>query len=237
MMKRLSYAFIAILATLAISACSNSETTPESATNPDNGAATKPDQNPSTDKGDADKGDADKGDADKGDADKGNTDSDNGKILVAYYSASGHTKRVAEYIAKETGGTLFEIIPDPNYTTEDLNYNDSDSRVSKEHDNAELRTFSLVTTTPENWDSYSTVFIGYPIWWGIAAWAVDNFVKPNDFKGKKVIPFATAASSPLGESANLLKAQANGGDWQEGIRFYSSATESTVIDWVKSLGL
>lgn len=91
--------------------------------------------------------------------------------------------------------------------------------------------------TPDNWDSYDTILIGYPIWWGIAAWPVDNFVKGNDFSGKTVIPFCTSSSSGLGQSGTLLEQMAGTGTWQEGQRFSSGASASEVQDWVNSLGL
>ena len=85
--------------------------------------------------------------------------------------------------------------------------------------------------------SYDTVFIGYPIWWGIAAWSVNTFVKSNDFSGKTVIPFCTSASSPLGESGKLLSKMAATGDWQDGQRFSSDASESTVKSWIDGLNI
>ena len=95
----------------------------------------------------------------------------------------------------------------------------------------------LTTTQVENWDSYDTVFLGYPIWWGIAAWPVDGFVEANDFTGKTVIPFCTSSSSGLGESGELLAELAGTGDWQGGQRFRSSASQEDVNQWVDSLGL
>ena len=160
-----------------------------------------------------------------------------GKVLVVYYSASGNTKRVAEDIAAAAGGDLFEIVPTEVYTSDDLNWTNADSRVSREHDDESLRDVELNTTEVENWDEYDTVFIGYPIWWAIAAWPVNNFVKNNDFTGKTVIPFATSASSGMGQSGELLSEMAGTGDWQEGQRFRSSASSSDVTDWVNSLGL
>lgn len=160
-----------------------------------------------------------------------------GKTLVVYYSATGSTKGVAEEIADQTDGTLFEIQPVEPYTDDDLDWTDDDSRVSKEHDNEDERDVELVSTSVDNWDSYDTVFIGYPIWWGIAAWPVDNFVKDNDFTGKTVIPFCTSASSGIGDSGNLLEKMAGTGDWQDGERFRSGASESDVDSWVESLGL
>ena len=153
--------------------------------------------------------------------------------LVTYFSATGSTKRVAEDIAKATGGTLFEIEPAEPYTSDDLNYNDPDSRVSKEHDDESLRDVKLKTTDVSDWSSYTTVYIGYPIWWGEAAWPVNAFVRANDFSGKTVIPFCTSASSPLGSSASNLAKLATTGDWKEGQRFSSSANTQTVEDWIK----
>lgn len=161
----------------------------------------------------------------------------NGKILVAYYSATGSTKAVAETIAETTGADLFEITPKDPYSNDDLDWTNDDSRVSKEHVDESLRDVELTSTTPENWDSYDTVLIGYPIWWGIAAWPVDHFVSDNDFSGKTVIPFCTSASSGIGDSGNLLEKMAGTGDWQEGQRFSSGASASDVNAWVESLGL
>ena len=127
-----------------------------------------------------------------------------GKTLVVYFSATGNTESAANYIAQATGGDLFELEPAEPYTDEDLNYNNDNSRVSREHEDESLRNVELVADTVENWDDYDTVFIGYPIWWGIAAWPVDSFVEANDFTGKTVIPFATSASSGLGQSGKLL---------------------------------
>lgn len=165
------------------------------------------------------------------------TDGETGKTLVVYYSASGRTKTVAETIAETAGADLFEIVPDEPYTSEDLDWTNDDSRVSREHDNESLRDVELVKVTPDNWDSYDTILIGYPIWWGIAAWPVDNFVKGNDFSGKTVIPFCTSSSSGLGQSGTLLEQMAGTGTWQEGQRFSSGASASEVQDWVNSFGL
>ena len=158
-------------------------------------------------------------------------------VLVVYYSASGNTETAANYIAQATGGDIFEITPVEPYTSDDLNWTDDNSRVSREHEDESLRDVELTTTEVENWDSYDTVFIGYPIWWGIAAWPVDGFVEANDFSGKTVIPFCTSSSSGLGQSGELLAQLAGTGDWQEGQRFRSSASQEDVNEWVDSLGL
>ena len=155
--------------------------------------------------------------------------------LVVYYSATGNTEAAANYIADITGGDLFELEPVEPYTDDDLNWTDDNSRVTLEHEDESLRDVELVADTVDNWDSYDTVFIGYPIWWGIAAWPVDTFVKANDFSNKTVIPFCTSASSGLGESGTKLQKEAKGGNWQKGQRFSSSPSDSTIKDWTDSL--
>ena len=158
-------------------------------------------------------------------------------VLVVYYSATGNTAQVAQYIADSTGGDLFEIQPVEPYTDDDLNWTDDNSRVSQEHADESLRDVELVADTVDNWDQYDTAFIGYPIWWGITAWPVDGFVEANDFSGKTVIPFCTSSSSGLGESGQLLADMAGTGDWQEGQRFRSGASQEDVQSWIEELGL
>ena len=159
------------------------------------------------------------------------------KILVVYYSATGSTKAVAETIANTAGADLFEITPVDPYTSDDLNWTNDNSRVSVEHNDESKRDVELTQVTPDNWDDYDTVFVGYPIWWGIAAWPVNNFVKGNDFSGKTVIPFCTSSSSGLGQSGDLLADMAGTGNWQDGERFSSGASSSKVESWVNGLDL
>lgn len=161
--------------------------------------------------------------------------SSSGKTLVVYYSASGSTKKVAEGIAQNLNADLFEIEPVDTYTSDDLNWTDSNSRVTREHNDESLRDIKLKNTKVSNWDNYDTVLIGYPIWWGIAAWPVNNFVKDNNFTGKIVIPFCTSASSGLGQSGELLEKMAKGGTWKEGHRFSSGASSSDIKTWADSL--
>ena len=160
-----------------------------------------------------------------------------GGTLVVYFSATGNTEEAAGYIASLTGGDLFELEPVEPYTSEDLNYSDDNSRVSLEYADESLREVELAADTVENWDDYDTVFIGYPIWWGIAAWPVDGFIEANDFTGKTVIPFCTSASSGLGQSGELLAEMAGTGDWLEGQRFSSRVSEADVEEWLSTLDL
>lgn len=158
-------------------------------------------------------------------------------MLVVYYSATGNTESVANDIAAALDADVFELEPVDPYTEEDLNWTDDNSRVVAEYENEDERDVELVNTSVDNWEEIDTVFIGYPIWWGIAAWPVNQFIENNDFTGKTVIPFCTSSSSGLGESGELLAQMAGTGDWQEGMRFRSGVDEADVQEWVNGLGL
>lgn len=160
---------------------------------------------------------------------------ENSKVLVVYFSAQGHTDNVAKLIAKNLNADIFKLEPVEEYTSDDLNYYDSNSRVTKEHNDESLRNVELKSTNVENFDSYDTVLIGYPIWWGIAAWPVNSFVTSNDFTGKTVIPFCTSASSGLGESSKKLASLTTTGNWLDGHRFSSSASETEIKEWINSI--
>ncbi len=217
-MKKLTSIILALVLVFSFAACSN---------NSDNGASrassttSAPAGTQSTDES----------------SDNNTDSSSNSKILVVYYSATGSTKAVAETIADTAGADLFEITLVDPYTNDDLNWTNDNSRVSVEHNDESKRDVPLTKTTPDNWTDYDTVFIGYPIWWGIAAWPVNNFVKGNDFSGKTVIPFCTSASSGLGQSGDLLAEMAGTGNWQDGERFSSGASSSKVESWVNGLDL
>lgn len=159
------------------------------------------------------------------------------KTLVVYYSATGSTQRVAGYIADTLNADTFELTPVQPYTSEDLNWTTPGSRVNREHDDESLRDVKLTANTVDSWADYDTIFIGYPIWWGIAAWPVNDFVKNNDFTGKTVIPFCTSSSSGLGQSGELLAQMAGTGDWRTGQRFSSGASQQQVVQWVDGLNL
>ncbi len=157
------------------------------------------------------------------------------KILVVYYSAQSHTKAVAKTIADNLNADTFEIVPEDIYTSDDLNWSDNNSRVSREHDDESLRNIKLKNTKVNNWENYDTILIGYPIWWGIAAWPVNTFVKENNFDGKTVIPFCTSSSSGIGQSGKLLEQEANSGKWLEGHRFNSNPSNTDIKNWIDSI--
>ena len=225
-MKKLTALLLSVVLVLSLAACGSASKPASSTTQPETSApteqpATEPSESSSTAPAESEP----------------ETQPETGKTLVVYYSASGNTERVAKDIAEAAGADLFEIVPTEVYTSDDLDWTNHDSRVSREHDDESLRDVPLTTTEVPDWDSYDTVFIGYPIWWGIAAWPVDTFVKNNDFTGKTVIPFATSSSSGMGQSGSLLADMAGTGEWQEGQRFSSGVSGDDVQSWVNGLGL
>lgn len=220
-MKKLTALLLSVVLVLSLAACGSANKPASSTTRPETSAPTEQPESSSTAPAESEP----------------ETQPETGKTLVVYYSASSNTERVAKDIAEAAGADLFEIVPTEVYTSEDLNWTNPDSRVSREHDDESLRDVPLTTTEVPDWDSYDTVFIGYPIWWGIAAWPVDTFVKNNDFTGKTVIPFATSSSSGMGQSGSLLADMAGTGEWQEGQRFSSGVSSDDVQSWVNGLGL
>lgn len=220
-MKKLTALLLSVVLVLSLAACGSANKPASSTTQPETSVPTEQPESSSTAPAESEP----------------ETQPETGKTLVVYYSASGNTERVAKDIAEAAGADLFEIVPTEVYTSEDLNWTNSDSRVSREHDDESLRDVPLTTTEVPDWDSYDTVFVGYPIWWGIAAWPVDTFVKNNDFTGKTVIPFATSSSSGMGQSGSLLADMAGTGEWQEGQRFSSGVSSDDVQSWVNGLGL
>lgn len=156
------------------------------------------------------------------------------KILVAYFSASGNTKVVAEVAAKTLGADLYELMPAQPYTEDDMNYRDKSSRVFREHEDANRHT-ALADPTPEKFADYDVVLIGAPMWWHEAAWPINDFLTKNDFTGKTVVPFVTSSSDPLGDSGKKMEALAGTGKWQQGMRFSGGAAKSDVETWAKGL--
>ena len=231
-MKKLAAIFLSLAMVLSLAACGNSSSNETSASETSDSAASSETQEPS-----AAPESTEPAESTEEPSSQPETEGEAGGTLVVYYSATGNTEQVANYIPDITGGDLFELEPVEPYTSDDLDWTDDNSRVSQEYYDESLRDVELVADTVENWDSYDTVFVGYPIWWGIAAWPTDGFVEANDFSGKTVIPFCTSSSSGLGESGELLAELAGTGDWQEGMRFRSSASEADVQEWIDGLNL
>ena len=172
---------------------------------------------------------------DNNENDDNNADVSGGNTLVVYFSAQGHTEDVANQIAENLDADIFEIVPADEYTFDDLDWTDDNSRVTREYEDESLRDVQLVSTEVPNWEDYDTIIIGYPIWWGIAAWPVNTFVEANDFSGKTVIPFCTSSSSGLGQSGELLREAAGTGNWLEGQRFRSNPSDADIKEFTDSL--
>ncbi len=157
------------------------------------------------------------------------------KILVAYFSNTGNTKAEAEKLAAVTGGTLFAIEAAEPYTAADLDYNDDSARCMIELNDPTSRP-AIANTVPD-WDSYDTVFVGYPIWWSRTPPIMETFAESYDWAGKTAIPFCTSGSSSIGQSASVLAEETPGAMWLAGQRFSTSVTEADLESWVASLGI
>ena len=154
------------------------------------------------------------------------------KVLVAYFSATGTTKAVAEDLAKVMNATLFEIEPTEKYTSADLDWRDDNSRSSVEMHDPNSR--PNVKDKVEDMAQYDVVFIGYPIWWYIAPTIINTFIEENNLDGKKVYCFATSGGSPIDPCVDALKKQYPDIDWQEG-KLLNHTTKKTLEAWKKDI--
>lgn len=160
---------------------------------------------------------------------------ENGKVLVAYFSATGNTETVAKQLQTVLDADGYEIIPEEPYTADDLNYNNDDCRANKEQNDSTAR--PAISGSVENMSDYDVVFIGYPIWWGKAPKIMDTFLESYDFSGKTVIPFCTSGGSDIAGSLNEIKSTAPDADWKDGRRFSANVSETDLQAWVNGLGL
>ena len=151
-------------------------------------------------------------------------------VLVIYFSATGTTKGVAEKIAALTDADIFEIVPAVPYTSADLNWNDRNSRTSVETDDPSCR--PEIDGEPVDLEGYSTIFIGYPIWWGDIPRIMSTFVESYDFGEITMIPFCTSASSGVGQSDKHLEEQAGSGKWLKGTRLQGNISEEALMSWI-----
>ena len=155
-------------------------------------------------------------------------------VLVAYFSATGTTKGVAEKIASVTGGDLYEILAAEPYTSADLNYNDRNSRSTKEQNNKSVR--PAIGSKELSLEGYTTIYLGFPIWWGEEPRILDTFVEKYSFEGITVIPFCTSGGSGIGRSGPNMEALAGSGTWKEGKRFSGNVSEAELKSWTEGLG-
>ncbi len=164
-------------------------------------------------------------------------DNDNGttndkKVAIIYFSATGTTKKVAGYIKNATNGDLIEIVPKEKYTDSDLNYGNDNSRVNKEQNDSKARP---AISNNINTDSYDVIYLGYPIWWGDVPKIILTFLDNHNLDGKTIIPFCTSGSTGISGSLSTLKNYNKNVNWIDGKRFSSSATEDEVKNWVNGL--
>lgn len=164
-----------------------------------------------------------------------NQDAQEHKILVAYFSATGTTKGVAEHIANGLNADIYEIVPEEAYTDADLDYNDNNSRTTIEMNDPDAR--PAISGSVENMEQYDIIFVGYPIWWGEAPRIVSTFMESYDFSGKTIVPFCTSGGSGIGSSASNLERLTSGATWLDGQRLNGSDSQDTVMEWVNSLEL
>ena len=159
-----------------------------------------------------------------------------GKTLIAYFSASGTTARVAKGLAQAADADLYEIKPAVPYTKDDLNWMDKQSRSSVEMNDKSSR--PVIADSDAEISQYDTIFLGFPIWWGEEPRIVDTFVEAYDFSGKTVVPFCTSGGSGIGSSGRNLQGLSNGdAAWLDGERLSSSASREDMVDWINGLGL
>ena len=153
------------------------------------------------------------------------------KVLVAVFSASGVTKRVGQEIARISGGDFFEIVPVERYTNADLNYMNSRSRSSVEMNDPSAR--PELAGRVSDMESYDTVIIGFPIWWGVAPRIIETFLESYDFSGKTIIPFCTSGGSGVGRSDTALHKNVSGNvNWGKGVQI-NRPNESTIKSWLE----
>ena len=150
------------------------------------------------------------------------------KILVAYFSASGVTKGVAQRLAKAAGADLFEIRPAVPYTQADLNWTDKKSRSSVEM-NDPLSRPETAEKLP-NMSDYDTVFVGYPIWWYVAPHIINTFVESYDLSGKTLVAFATSGGSGIGKTVEELKKLYPDANWKDG-KLLNTISDKELVDW------
>lgn len=221
MMKKAIAILLSLTMILGLAACGNSASQTEQPSTEDTSVESKADTNSAENSTDMENTD--------------NQDVQDHKVLVAYFSATGTTKGVAEHIANGLNADIYEIVPEDPYTDADLNYNDNNSRTTIEMNDPNAR--PAISGSVENMEQYDIIFVGYPIWWGEAPRIVSTFMESYDFSGKTIVPFCTSGSSGIGSSASNLERLTSGATWLDGRRLNGSDSQDTVMKWVNSLDL
>ena len=217
-MKRIKSIFaltLALLLILSLAACGgNTKPTETTATNTNEKSAVQGTEKQANESG------------------TGETTSGTSKVLVAYFSATGTTKGVAEKIASLENADLYEIAPAQPYSSDDLNWHDSNSRSTIEQNDKTIR--PEIGSEKISLDGYSTIYLGFPIWWGEEPRIMDTFVESYDFTGKTVIPFCTSGGSGIGSSGDNLKSNACSGNWKSGDRLDAGISDTELQSWLDS---
>ena len=213
-MKKLFSLLLAAAMLLTLAACG--------ATNADSNAADEPKNDAAADTADPAPDDT-------------TPESTGGKVLVAYFSATGHTRTIAEYLQTALDADLYEIVPQEPYTDADLDYNTDGCRANREQNDDSAR--PAISGGVEDMAGYDVVFIGFPIWWYQAPRIIETFLESYDFSGKTVIPFATSGGSGMGGEDILKAACSKETKWLPGKRLSSRESAVSVQKWVESLGL
>ena len=169
--------------------------------------------------------------------DENTNDNDKGtltdkKVAIIYFSATGTTKKIAEYIKNTTNGDLIEIIPKEKYTDKDLNYGNDDSRANKEQNDSKARPEIKNNITT---DDYDVIYLGYPIWWGDVPKIILTFLDSYNLDGKIIIPFCTSGSTGISGSLNTLKNYSKDINWIDGERFSATTNQNEISNWVNGL--
>ena len=220
-MKKAIAILLSMTMILGLAACGNSASQTEQPPTEDTSVENKADTNSAENSTDMENTD--------------NQDVQDHKVLVAYFSATGTTKGVAEHIANGLNADIYEIVPEDPYTDADLNYNDNNSRTTIEMNDPNAR--PAISGSVENMEQYDIIFVGYPIWWGEAPRIVSTFMESYDFSGKTIVPFCTSGGSGIGSSASNLERLTSGATWLDGRRLNGSDSQDTVMEWVNSLDL
>lgn len=232
-MKKIIPIFLSVVLLLMLSACGSTGTTEnntpvvsetsQTETEKENGNSSEPIETP----------EASEPDQEAYSEAQADTSEPGKDVLVVYYSATGTTKGVAEKIASITGADTYEIKAAQEYTDDDLNWNDSNSRTTKEQNDSSVR--PEIGSQAVSLDGYTTIYIGYPIWWGEEPRIMDTFVESYSFDGITMIPFCTSGGSGVGRSGQNLADNAGSGNWLDGTRFSGSVSEADLQSWISGL--
>ena len=232
-MKKIILSMLAAMCMLGLTGCGNADSSsaPAETALQQEIQTEQPTEDTEAEKPDEDK--AVSGQTEKQPENPDTAESSGKDTIVVYFSATGTTKGVAERIANVTKADLYEIIPAEPYSDADLDWNDKNSRTTIEMNDQKVR--PAIANDTVNLNGYTTVYIGYPIWWGDAPRIMSTFVEAHDFDGKTVIPFCTSGGSGIGRSGSNLASQAGSGNWLDGDRLDAGISESGIQDWINSM--